>query len=81
MGGEEQLLTNYLPDPAASYSKIDVSPGALPVITVSTVEKQISGRWLSIDIHANPAPSADTTIFLDLDDPAGLLDTDDSLSF
>ena len=78
LGGEEQLLTNYLPDPASAYALINVSQGALPVITVSTVTQRKSGAWLLIDFHADPAPSADTTIFFDIDDPAGLLTTDGS---
>ncbi len=76
LGGEEDLLANYRIKHENAFVSVGLNDGALPVITVSTVEKQVSGRWLSIDIHADPAPSADTTIFLDIDDPAGLLRTD-----
>ena len=71
--GEEQLLTNYLPDPTAAFSSIEVLPGALPVITVSAAATQESGRLLRFTIHADPAPSAKTTIFFDINDPAGLV--------
>ena len=71
--GEEQLLTNYLPDPTAAFSSIEVLPGALPVITVNSIATLESGRSLEITFHAEPRLTRYTTITFEVEDPAGLL--------